>query len=196
MPVLICGFSTFWRWKAGKVVGHRAAGAGANKLRVKGSSVASSAGYIILAKTGLREEQGVKGRAEVALVCLKKTIIRKKWWNAGWVFAALLADSDERNRRETSSLFQLKWCHYRLKSTSSQPVTLLSFLTSLEQHFQRISWQSDLASLGFIRAKSRVQNLAWFMIYYISKHWIYSILFFILFYFIWSYNIACLLLVH
>lgn len=53
-------------------MGHRAAGAGANKLRVKGWSVASSAGHIILAKTGLREEQGVKGRAEVALVCLKK----------------------------------------------------------------------------------------------------------------------------
>lgn len=59
-------------------MGHRAAGAAANKLRVKGSSVASSVGYIILAKTGLREEQGVKGRAEVALVCIKKTIITKK----------------------------------------------------------------------------------------------------------------------
>lgn len=74
MPVLIGGFSTFWRWKK-KAVGHRAAGAAANKLRVKGSSVASSAGYIILAKTGLREEQGVKSRSGFSV--FKKTIITK-----------------------------------------------------------------------------------------------------------------------
>lgn len=93
----------------------------------------------------------------------KKTIITKKWWNAGWVFAALLADSDDRNRRETS--FQFKWCHYRLKSTSSQPVTLLSLLTSLEQHFQRISWQFWSGFAWF--HTSQVQSAKFGLIYHL-----------------------------
>lgn len=163
MPVLICGFSTFWRWKAGKVVGHRAAGAGANKLRVKGLVSGQFSGSYYSGQDWIEGGTGSERESRSGFSVFKKTIITKKWWNAGWVFAALLADSDDWNRRETS--FQFKWCHYRLKSTSSQPVTLLSLLTSLEQHFQRISWQFWSGFAWF--HTSQVQSAKFGLIYHL-----------------------------
>lgn len=74
--ILINASSYLWIFniltvKSGKSCGSQGSWSWSQQTEGEGS-VASSAGYIILAKTGLREEQGVKGRAEVALLCLKK----------------------------------------------------------------------------------------------------------------------------